>query len=82
MMSAVCCKHDYEITLPPEAQMLIDAVPWDRIQPQLSGVRLPVRPDGRLQLKTLNEHCRFLGAHNQCLILCEAMSAHRAGEVL
>jgi hypothetical protein len=68
MMSAVCCKHDYEITLPPEAQMLIDAVPWDRVEPRLSGTRLPVRTDGQLQLKTLNEHCRFLGHRHQCLI--------------
>jgi len=68
MMSAVCCKHDYEITLPAEAQMLIDAVPWQDVQPQLAGTQLPVRPDGRLQLKTLNEHCRFLGSRNQCLI--------------
>jgi len=68
MMSTVCCKHDYEITLPPEAQMLIDAVPWDSIQPQLAGTKLPVRGDGQLQLKTLNEHCRFLGGQRQCLI--------------
>lgn len=68
MMSTVCCRHDYEITLPPEAQMLIDAVPWARVQPQLTGTQLPVRPDGKLQLKTLNEHCRFLGNQRQCLI--------------
>ena len=68
MMSTVCCKHDYEITLPPEAQMLIDAVPWTRVQPQLTGTQLPVRPDGKLQLKKLNEHCRFLGSQRQCLI--------------
>jgi hypothetical protein len=68
MMSAVCCKHDYEITLPAEAQLLIDAMPWQTLQPQLSGTRLAVRPDGKLQLKTVNEHCRFLGPHHQCLI--------------
>jgi hypothetical protein len=68
MMSTVCCKHDYEITLPPEAQMLIDAVAWDSVQPQLAGTKLPVRADGKLQLKTLNEHCRFLGSQRQCLI--------------
>jgi hypothetical protein len=27
-----------------------------------------VRPDGKLQLKALNETCRFLGAQSQCLI--------------
>ncbi len=68
MMSTVCCKHDYEITLPPEAQMVIDAMPWLTLQPQLSGTQLAVRPDGKLQLKTLNETCRFLGTRNQCLI--------------
>jgi hypothetical protein len=68
MMSAVCCKHDYEITLAAEAQMLIDAMPWETVEPRLLGTRLPVRPDGKLQLKTLNEHCRFLGSYNQCLI--------------
>lgn len=68
MMSTVCCRHDYEITLPREAQMLIDAVQWDRVQPRLTGTQLPVRPDGTLQLKSLNEHCRFLGSQRQCLI--------------
>ncbi len=68
MMSAVCCKHDYEITLPAEAQMVIDAMPWETVEPRLSGTRLPVRPDGKLQLKTSNEHCRFLGSRNHCLI--------------
>jgi len=68
MMSTVCCKHDYEITLPPEAQMLIDSVAWDKIQPRLVGTKLPIRGDGKLQLKTLSEHCRFLGAQRQCLI--------------
>jgi hypothetical protein len=29
---------------------------------------LPVRPDGKLQLKEMNETCRFLGAQHQCLI--------------
>ncbi len=67
-MSTVCCKHDFEITLPAEAQLLIDAMPWDRLQPQLSGTRLPVRPDGMLQLKALDESCRFLGPQSQCLI--------------
>ncbi|MHB8816792.1 MAG: hypothetical protein ACYDAE_26495 [Steroidobacteraceae bacterium] len=67
-MSTVCCKHDYEITLPPEAQLLIDAMPWQRLSPALSGTRLPQRPDGKLQLKGLDETCRFLGPHNLCLI--------------
>ncbi len=67
-MSTVCCKHDFEIALPAEAQLLIDAMPWDGLKPELRGTRLPHRPDGKLQLKELNETCRFLGALGQCLI--------------
>jgi hypothetical protein len=67
-MSTACCKHDFEIPLPPEAQLLIDAMPWQKLGVQLSDTRLPVRSDGKLQLKAVNETCRFLGAHRQCLI--------------
>ena len=67
-MSAACCKHDYEITLPPEAQLVIDAIPWQHLNPALTGTRLPQRPDGKLQLKRLDETCRFLGPGNFCLI--------------
>jgi hypothetical protein len=67
-MSTVCCKHDFEISLPSEAQLVIDAMPWETLRPELSGTRLPRRPDGKLQLKTLNEACRFLGSRGQCLI--------------
>jgi hypothetical protein len=67
-MSTVCCKHDFEITLPPEAQLLIDAMPWPALAPHLSGTQLPVRPEGTLQLKGLNEACRFLGANRRCLV--------------
>jgi hypothetical protein len=67
-MSTDCCRHDFEITLPPEAQRVIDAMPWEVLRPKLVGTQLPVRPDGQLQLKSLNETCRFLGDHNQCLV--------------
>jgi len=67
-MSTDCCKHDFEITLPPEAQLVIDAIPWQAVKPELMGIQLPMRPDGQLQLKTQNEPCRFLGAQHQCLI--------------
>jgi len=67
-MSTACCRHDYEITLPPEAQLLIDAMPWHRLNPTLTGTRLPQRPDGKLQLKRPEETCRFLGPLNLCLI--------------
>jgi hypothetical protein len=67
-MSTACCKHDYEITLPPEAQLVIDAMPWHRLDPALAGTRLHERPDGKLQLKSVNETCRFLGPRNLCLI--------------
>jgi hypothetical protein len=67
-MSTACCKHDFEITLPPEAQLLIDAMPWQTLAPHLSGTRLAQRPDGKLQLKALDETCRFLGTRGQCLV--------------
>jgi hypothetical protein len=67
-MSTACCKHDFEITLPPEAQLLIDAIPWQSVAPRLTGTRLAPRSDGRLQLKSMNETCRFLGSRRQCLI--------------
>ncbi len=67
-MSTACCRHDYEITLPPEAQLLIDAMPWHRLNPALTGTRLPRRPDGNLQLKSPDETCRFLGPSRLCLI--------------
>jgi Fe-S-cluster containining protein len=67
-MSADCCRHDFEITLPPEAQLVVDAMPWETLRPELVGTRLPMRADGKLQLKSLNETCRFLGPQRQCLI--------------
>lgn len=67
-MSAACCKHDYDIALPPAAQILIDAIPWERFQPSLKGTQLAVRTDGQLELKKNNETCRFLGENRQCLI--------------
>jgi hypothetical protein len=67
-MSTVCCRNEFEIALAPEAQHVIDAVPWDAVEPRLAGTHLPVRPDGRLQLKQANVPCRFLGADRQCLM--------------
>ncbi len=67
-MSSVCCKFDYGIVLPVAAQVLIDAIPWEEIRPQLKGTQLAVRDDGRLQLKENHEACRFLDEKNQCLI--------------
>jgi len=67
-MSAVCCKHDFEIALPKDAQHIVDAMPWRSLNPALEGTRLPVRADGKLLLKSIDETCRFLGAQRQCLI--------------
>lgn len=68
-MSTVCCKHDFEISLPPQAQVLIDELPWRFLKPELVGnTRLTRRSDGLLQLKALNETCRFLGTLGQCLV--------------
>ncbi len=65
-MSTVCCRNDFEITLAPEAQLVIDAVAWDAMQPPVGGTKLPVRTDGRLQLKSDTDPCRFLGDVGQC----------------
>ena len=67
-MSTACCRHDFEITLPAEAQWLVDALPWEQLQPGLHGTVLPQRPDGKLQLKGVNDTCRFLGPDSLCLI--------------
>lgn len=67
-MSTVCCRNDFDIALAPEAQLVIDAVPWEGLEPRLAGTRLSVRADGKLQLKTAGEACRFLGARQQCLM--------------
>ncbi len=67
-MSGACCKFDYNIALPPAAQVLIDAIPWEGIKPALKGTKLEVRSDGQLQLKANRETCRFLDERRQCLI--------------
>ncbi len=68
-MSTVCCRNDFEIGLAPEAQFVVDAVPWESVEPRLAGqARLSLRADGKLLLKKANEACRFLGAQRQCLL--------------
>src|SRR5579871_4690464 len=67
-MSTACCRHDYEITLPPEAQLLVDAIPWQQIRPQPLDTRLATRADGQLQLKGAQEECRFLSPSGLCSI--------------
>jgi hypothetical protein len=67
-MSTVCCRNDFEITLAPEAQLVIDAIVWGAGQPPTDGNKLPVRADGRLQLKTATDPCRFLGDVGQCRV--------------
>jgi hypothetical protein len=66
--SGVCCRHDYAIVLPKAAQPFLDALPWELIHPPLVGTKLPVLPDGRLQLKSQDETCRFLDEQRQCRI--------------
>jgi hypothetical protein len=65
-MSTVCCRNDFEITLAPEAQLVIDAVAWGAAPPPAGGTKLPVRADGRLQLKSASDACRFLDEVGQC----------------
>lgn len=66
--STACCTVEYAVVLPPTAQAVIDAIPWDEIAPEKQGTVLPVRDDGRLQLKTRDERCRFIDANNHCLV--------------
>jgi hypothetical protein len=67
-MSTVCCRNDFEITLAGEAQLVIDAIRWGAAPPPAGGTKLPVRPDGRLQLKSASAPCRFLGDAGQCRV--------------
>lgn len=64
--STQCCKFDWSIHLPREAQDFLDAIPWDRLAPELAGTQLEVLPSGQLELKARGEACRFLDAQGRC----------------
>jgi Fe-S-cluster containining protein len=66
--SGTCCGVGFDVDVDRAAQDVIDAIPWERYHPPLKGSRLPVRPDGRLQLKGLDETCRFLDERRHCRI--------------
>jgi Fe-S-cluster containining protein len=66
--SGTCCGVGFDVDVEPAAQAVIDAIPWERHHPALAGTQLPVRPDGRLQLKGVDETCRFLDEHRHCRI--------------
>lgn len=67
-MSATCCRNDFEINLPAEAQLIIDAIHWPTVAPSVPTTALPTLPNGRLHLKSPHEKCRFLSSRNRCLI--------------
>jgi Fe-S-cluster containining protein len=66
--SGTCCGVGFDVDVERSAQDVIDAIPWERHHPALQGTRLPMRPDGRLQLKGVDETCRFLDEHRHCRI--------------
>ncbi|MEB3223737.1 MAG: hypothetical protein VKS61_16805 [Candidatus Sericytochromatia bacterium] len=66
--SGTCCGVGFDIDVERAAQDVIDAIPWERFHPPLKGTRLPVLPDGRLQLKGVDETCRFLDEQRHCRI--------------
>jgi Fe-S-cluster containining protein len=66
--SGTCCGIGFDVDVEPAAQDVIDAIPWERHHPALKGSKLPVRPDGRLQLKGVDETCRFLDEQHHCRI--------------
>lgn len=63
-----CCRAGVEITVPPEAQGFIDALPMAAIAPELTGTRLEEKGDGQLILKRRADACRFLDDANRCRI--------------
>lgn len=64
--TGACCRNAMAISLPATAQALVDALPWERIAPELAGTRLAPRPDGLLLLKRAHERCRFLDDQTRC----------------
>lgn len=63
-----CCNVRYKIQVTPGMQAVVDAVPWETIHPELVGVKLPVLPNGMLEVKAANERCRFLDGQRRCLM--------------
>jgi hypothetical protein len=57
---STCCKTEWEIIVPPEAQAFVDALPF--------GEKLDAKEDGRLVVKRRMEACRFLDADRRCKI--------------
>ncbi len=69
--STTCCRQEYTVALPAAAQLLVDALPWERLAPHLLGTRLQPFGDGLVELKGKHEACRFLGSRNECVIHAE-----------
>lgn len=61
-----CCDKGFNIEVGAWAQHLIDAIPWEDHHPPLLGTKLKELPDGKLDLKRLDERCRFLDEQSRC----------------
>lgn len=67
--TASCCKVYWEISAPPIAQALVDAMPWAEIgAPHLVGYQLPPKGDGNVVVKEAGSPCPFLDEHSRCRI--------------
>jgi hypothetical protein len=66
--SASCCRVDYVVEVDPVFQRVIDAIPWDTVRPELAGTRLPVLPNGQLEVKQHGADCRFLDENRRCTV--------------
>lgn len=64
--TGTCCRQTWDITAPAEAQVLLDALPWEEVAPELAGIQLPAREDGMLLVKAQGKDCQFLNEGGQC----------------
>lgn len=68
-MTTRCCRIGFKVDVPPQTQHVLDAIPWAEAgHPELAGVQLPARSNGRLLLKDKGETCRYLDDNGHCLV--------------
>ena len=66
--SSACCRVDWAIEVDAGFQAVIDAVAWDADHARLVGVKLPVLPTGKLEVKADDARCRFLDPDGRCAV--------------
>lgn len=66
--SSDCCRYEWGILVPPEAQEFIDALPLEEMGADLVGTRLLPNDKGQLVLKEHGEACRFQDEARRCRI--------------